>query len=134
MSASDEDKGRFLNAMTAFSNDALIKRTLEFTLSGEVKRQEVRSVAVMAAEKPKAKNVTWNWLRTNIGKLQELYKGTGTLSGTFMSLIPILGIGRTREVEDFFREHRIPGAETGISAGLEKLKANDRLVSDIMQG
>jgi len=132
-SASDEDKERLLNAMTAFSKDDLIKRTLEFTLSGEVKRQEIRSVALMAAEKPKAKDITWNWLCTNIRRFEELYKGTGTLSGTFMSIVPILGIGRIRETEDFFSRHRIPDAEIGISAGLEKLKAYDRLVSDIMR-
>jgi len=133
-SASDEDKERFLNAMTAFSDEALLKQTLDFTLNGEVKRQEVRSVAVMATEKPRAKNVTWNWLRANIGRLQELYKGTGILSATFMALIPILGIGRIKEVEEFFNVHSIPDAAVGISAGLEKLKAYDRLVRDIMRG
>jgi len=40
----------------------------------------------------------------------------------------ILGIGRVEEVKRFFEENRIPEAEKGIEAGIEKLKIYDRLV------
>jgi aminopeptidase N len=131
--SSNEDKVRILNAMTSFSDEELIKRTLNFSLSGEVKRQDIRNVARMAAEKPTAINATWEWLSANIVKLRELYRGTGLLSDTLLSLIPIVGIGRVVETEAFFNTHRIPDAEIGIIAGLEKLKAYDRLVKAIME-
>ena len=117
--------------MTAFRNDLLIRRTLEFALSGEVKRQDVRTVILAAAEKPEAKNVTWAWLQSNLEKLRSLYQDTGILSGTFLSLIPILGVGRINEIEEYFNRHKMPEADVGITAGLEKLKAYDRLVSSI---
>jgi tricorn protease interacting factor F2/3 len=60
-----------------------------------------------------------------------LYQNTGILSGTFLSIIPILGIGRIPEVEDFFNKHKIIEAEVGIKAGLEKLNTFDRLVRKI---
>ena len=101
-SSSDEDKIRLLNAMTAFTDESLVKRTLDFALSGEVKRQDVRTVLLAATEKPDAKNVTWTWLQIIVAKLQKLYENTGILSGTFLSIIPILGIGRIEEVETFF--------------------------------
>jgi tricorn protease interacting factor F2/3 len=127
-SSSDEDKVRFLTAMTAFANIGLVQRTLDFALSGEVKRQDVISAIYAATEKPQAKDVAWTWLQSNIVKLQELYRSTGTLSGVFLSLIPILGIGKVQEVEDFFDEHKMPEAEMGIKAGLERLRAYDRFV------
>ncbi len=130
-SASDEDRVRYLNAMTAFRNELLIKRTLDFALSGEVKRQDVRTVILAAAEKPEAKNVTWAWLQSNVEKLRSLYQDTGILSGTLLSLIPILGIGRITEIEEYFNRHQMLEADVGITAGLEKLKAYDRLVSSI---
>jgi tricorn protease interacting factor F2/3 len=130
-SVSDEDRVRFLNAMTAFRNDALIKRTLEFALSGEVKRQDIRTVILAAAEKPEAKNVTWVWLQSNLEKLRSLYENTGIISATLLSLIPILGIGRVYEIEEYFNRHKIPEANVGITAGLEKLRSYDRLVSSI---
>ena len=130
-SNSDEHKVTFLNAMTAFSNESLLNRTLEFALSGEVKKQDVRTVLLAATEKPDAKNTTWSWLKANLEKIRNLYQNTGILSGTFLSIIPILGIGRIPEVEDFFNKHEIIEAEVGIKAGLEKLNTFDRLVTNI---
>lgn len=132
-STSDEDRVRFLHAMTAFRNDQLIRRTLEFALNGEVKRQDVRTVILAAAEIPEAKNVTWAWLQSNVEKLRSIYQDTGILSGTFLSLIPILGIGRIIEIEEYFNQHKMPEADVGIKAGLEKLRAYDRLVRNIMR-
>lgn len=128
---SDEDKVRLLNAMTALTDESLVKRTLDFALSGEVKRQDVRTVILAATEKPDAKNVTWTWLQENIERLRELYQSTGILSGTFLSIIPILGIGRIKETEQFFNEHKMPEADVGIRAGLEKLRAYDRLTRSL---
>jgi len=129
--SSDEDKTRILNAMTAFADQTLLKRTLDFAVSGEVKRQDVRTTVLAAAGKPNAQTVTWAWLRSNLEKLREFYRGTGILSGTLLGMIPILGVGRVSEVERFFDDHEIPEAHVGISAGLEKMRAYDRLASSI---
>jgi tricorn protease interacting factor F2/3 len=127
--SSDEEKTRILSAMTAFRNAALVKRTLDFSLSGEVKRQDIRTTVLAAAGKAYNQTVTWEWLRENVERLREFYRGTGILSGTLLAMIPILGIGRVQECETFFREHKMPEAEVGISAGLEKLQAYNRLVN-----
>jgi tricorn protease interacting factor F2/3 len=130
-SSSDEDRIQFLQSMTTFSDEELVKRTLNFAISGEVKRQDVISVVVAATENPQVKDMTWEWLKSNIGKLQELYQGTGLLSLEFVSIIPVLCVGRLSEAEDFFAKHAISGAEVGIKVGLEKLHAYDRLAKNI---
>ncbi len=132
-SGSDEDKIRFLNAMTGFADEALLLKTLSLALSGEVKRQDVVAVIGAAAEKPHAGDTIWPWLQLNIERIRDLYHNTGVLSGMFGSLIPILGVGRIQEVESFFDKHKMPEAEMGIKAGLERLPAYDRLVKSIMQ-
>ena len=132
-SDSDEDKVRFLGAMTSFTDQGLLQKTLEFALSGEVKRQDVIGVILAATEKPNTARITWNWLQSNIEKIREMYANTGALSGVFLTIIPILGVGRIQEVESFFETHNMPEAEVGIKAGLEKLRAYDRLVRNIMQ-
>jgi len=126
-SDSDEDRIRLLTAMTAFRNPPFVNRTLDFTLTKEVKRQDVRLILATAAGNPDARDTTWRWLQQNIEKLQALYKGTGILSGTFLSTIPFLGIGRVEEVRTFFKQHEFHDSEVGISAGLEKLFVYDRL-------
>ena len=132
-SNSDEDKVRLLSAMTVFSDENLIAKTLDFALSGEVKRQDIIAAVSGAAQNPHVRKMMWDWLKSKIGKLQELYAGTGLTSSILASTIPILCLGRVSEAETYFREHPIPDAEIGIKVGLEKLRAYDRLREEIMR-
>jgi len=127
-SLSDEERSRLLDAMTSFKETSLVALSLGLALSGEVKRQDVGSMILAAAANPDARDLAWTWLKVNIGRLLKLYEGTGRLSRILLSVIPILGIGRVEEVERFFEENRIPEAEKGVEAGIEKLKIYDRLV------
>jgi len=129
---SDEDKTKLLTAMSAFRDQSMVRRGLDFSLSGEVKRQDAIYVIASTADKPHAKNVAWGWLQDNAQKLRALYQSTGTMSLLFLHLIPILGAGRIQETEAFFQKHNMPDAEMGIRTGLEKLRAYDRLVTNIM--
>ena len=133
-SDSNEDKDRLLQAMTCFTDSSLLKRTLEFTMAGEVKRQDVIGIILGSGWNPNGKELAWNFIKANIQKLTEMYQSTGILSGAFLSMIPMLGIGKVEEFEKFFADHKMPEAETGIKAGLEKLHAYDRLVTSLMAG
>jgi tricorn protease interacting factor F2/3 len=132
-SNSDEYKTRILTAMMSFTEAASLQRAFDFALSGQVKRQDVIGIVRPAAANPEAKDIAWNWLQSNIAKLQEMYHRTGILPEVFLSIIPILGTGRVQEMEDFFDKRRMPDSEVGIRAGLERLRAYDRLVRNIMQ-
>jgi tricorn protease interacting factor F2/3 len=132
-SNSDEDKVRFLRAMTSFTDHGLLQKTLDFALSGEVKKQDVIGVILAATENADAAGITWNWLQSNIEKIREMYSSTGVLSVAFITILPVLGVGRIQEVESFFGKHDMPEAEVGIKAGLEKLRAYDRLFKKIMR-
>ncbi len=128
---SDEERIRMLSSLMSFKEKSLVALSLGFALSGEVKRQDVRTLILMATRNPDARDIAWMWLKVNIETLRKLYEGTGTLSRVLLAIIPILGISRVKEVEKFFEENRIPEAEKGIEAGLEKLKIYDRLVKSI---
>jgi len=127
-SLSDEERARLLDAMASFKETSLVALSLGLALSGEVKRQDVGSMILSAATNPDARDLAWTWLKVNVGRLLKLYEGTGRLSRILLSVIPILGIGRVEEVEKFFEENKIPEAEKGVEAGIEKLKIYDRLV------
>jgi len=130
-SGSDEERVRLLGAMMSFKEPSLVALSLGMALSGDVKRQDVISMIASAARNPDAKDTAWMWLKVNLERLNKLYEGTGTLSHVFLSMVPILGIGRVDEVEKFFEENKIPEAEKGIEAGLERLKIYDGFVKKI---
>jgi tricorn protease interacting factor F2/3 len=130
-STSDEDKIIILGAMTVFADENLIAKALDFALSGNVKRQDVVAVVTGAAQNPHVRGLMWVWLKSNIGKLQGLYAGTGLMSSIFASTIPLVCLGRVSEAEAFFGEQTVPGAEIGTRVGLEKLQAYDRLMNEV---
>jgi len=132
-STSDEDKVRILAAMTAFTDENLVTKTLDFAFGGEVKRQDVVTAVTGASYNPHVRGMMWGWLKAKTGKLLELYAGTGLLASVFSSIIPILCLGRVSEAEAYFNEHRMPDAEIGIKVGLEKLRVYDRLTKEIMR-
>jgi tricorn protease interacting factor F2/3 len=127
-SDSDEERIRFLNSMMLFKDRSLVALSFGLALSGEVKRQDITSMILAATRNPDARDVAWMWMKINLQTLRKLNEGTGRLSQVLLSTIPILGIGKADEVEEFFRENRIPEAGKGIEAGLEKLKVYDRFV------
>src|SRR3989454_492724 len=122
-STTDEDRLRYLEGLTSFKKPELIAKTLDFALGGDVKRRDIRNVISYATNNPEAKDVTWQWFKTNIEKLIKIYEGTAQLSGTMRAYVSILGVGHVSEAERLFNEHPIPGAD----ATLERLRIHDRL-------
>jgi len=131
-STSDEDRVKILVAMTVFADEKLVSRALDFALSGEVKRQDVVAVVSGAAQNPHIRSMMWEWFKSKIRRLQELYTGTGLMSSILASTIPVLCLGRVLQAETYFIEHMLPDSETGIKVGLEKLRAYDRLRNVIL--
>lgn len=127
-SSSDEEKIWLINSLTSFKDPALVRRSFELATTGEVKRQDVINMLTAASGNPDARDVAWEWVKTNLVKLNALYKGTGVLSRVFTSIIPVIGLNRSDEIEGFFKENPQPEADSGINAGIERLRIYDRLV------
>jgi len=126
-SESDEDRVRLLSSLMSFKESTSIALSLGLALSGEVKRQDIGTMVLLVLGNPDARGIAWTWLKVNIGRLERVFEGTGTLSRILFSAIPLLGIGNAAEVERFFTENRIPDAEKGIETGLERLKIYAKL-------
>jgi aminopeptidase N len=126
-STTDEDRLRYLEGLASFKKPELVAKTLEFALSGSVKRQDVRNVIYYATNNPDARDVTWQWFKTNIEKLIKMYDGTAQLSSVMRAYVSIFGVGHVSEAESLFNEHPLPGAD----ATLERLKIHDRLARAI---
>src|SRR5881296_439465 len=127
-STTDEDRLRYLEGLASFKRPDLVRKVQEFAMAGNVKRQDIgRGLLQFATSNPDAHAVTWEWFRDNVGKLDKMYEGTATLSAYMRMYISIIGVGRVREVEKLFGEHKLAGAD----ATLERLKIHDRLANEI---
>jgi tricorn protease interacting factor F2/3 len=128
---SEEEKSRFLIALTSFSQPTLNSRALELAASGEIKKQHVVTLLSSAARHPEGRAATWSWIAKNFEWLRTIYEGTGTLSRYLTYALPVLGLDRSEEVAKFFHQHKAPETIKGVEAGLEKLGINQAFLERI---
>jgi tricorn protease interacting factor F2/3 len=126
-STTDEERLRYLEGLASFKRPDLVGKALGFSLSPEVKKQDVRNMVLYATSNADVRNATWQWFKTNIEKLDKMYEGTAQLSAIMRAYISIVGIGHVDDAESLFRQHPLPAAD----ATLEKLKIYDRLARNI---
>ncbi|TMI46917.1 M1 family metallopeptidase [Candidatus Bathyarchaeota archaeon] len=126
-STTDEERLRYLEGLASFNNPELVAKTLDFALSGKVKRQDVRNVILYATANPDARTAVWQWFKKNMAKLEEMYSGTAQFSIILREYFSIVGVGRASEVEKFFSEHKVTGADIA----LERLRIYDKLAKNI---
>ncbi len=126
-STTDEERLRFLEGLASFKNSELIAKTLDFALSGKVKRQDVRNVILYATANPDARTAVWQWFKKNMTKLEEMYSGTAQFSIILREYLSIFGVGLAVEVEKFFGERKVIGADIA----LERLRIYDQLAKKI---
>ncbi len=127
-SASDEERLRYLEGLASFNKPDLVAKALEFSLSGQVKKQDVRNIVACSTSNADAMSVTWGWFKTNIEKLEKMYEGTAQLSSIMRAYISIVGVGHVDEAESLFNRYPVPAAD----ATLERLRIYDRLARGIM--
>jgi len=121
-----EEKRRCLTALAWPSNEELIKCTLEFSMSGEVRNQDVPFGISEVASNPKGRDLAWIFLQKRWSDFGEKFGGgfflfasiIGSCCGHFTSL------EKAAEVEKFFKEHPCPAAERTVRQAVEKIRGN----------
>jgi len=127
-SATDEERLLYLEGLASFNKPDLVAKALDYSLSGQVKKQDVRNMVTYATANADARSVTWEWFKTNIEKLEKMYEGTAQLSSIMRAYISIAGVGHVDEAESLFNRYPVPAAD----ATLERLRIYDRLARGIM--
>ena len=126
-STTDEERLRYLDGLASFKKPELVAKMLDFAISGNVKRQDIRNVILYATANPDAKKTEWEWFKNNFQKLIDIYQGTAQLSSTLRGNMSVVGVGRVGDVESLFRQHPVPGAD----ATIERMRVLDRLAKSI---
>ncbi|MBI4498852.1 MAG: M1 family metallopeptidase [Chloroflexi bacterium] len=121
-----EEKLRFLRALTRFPQRDLLQTTLERSLSPDVRSQDTITIVVsVAANRRDGRALAWEFVQANWPEFDRRY-GRGGASIT--SLVALTGgfttLERAREVEEFFRTHPVPAARRTVEQSLERIRLN----------
>ena len=121
----EEEKVRFLQALTQFEDEKLLQETLERSLTDEVRVHDAVSVAWGVGSSPEGRGLAWDFLKENWDEYDRRY-GEGGFA--LMRLVYITAGFSSRErledVEAFFKVHPTPAAERTLRQSLEAVRLN----------
>jgi aminopeptidase N len=110
----------YQQALTGFSDPALVDKTLEFAISPEVRSQDSLQVISRVMRSPDGEKLAWDFVRSHWEKIQSLggaFAGAAVAgaSGSFCDA------GMRDEVQDFFATHHEPAAERTLKQSMERI-------------
>ena len=122
-----EEKMRFMRALTRFQREDLLRKTLELTLSPRVRSQDTVSLVIGVAMNRQGGDLAWEFIKENWDEFNRRY-GAGGFA--IMHLVSIVGrfttLAHAADVEEFFAAHPAPGAQRTIQQSLERIRINAR--------
>ncbi|XP_017474998.1 PREDICTED: puromycin-sensitive aminopeptidase-like isoform X1 [Rhagoletis zephyria] len=120
-----EEQDRISRALGCIGNVDLLRKVIDFAMSGEVRAQDSVFVIVAVAVNPKGRDMAWEFFKDNNQKLLEQYQGSFLLTRLIKYLIEnFASEERAVEVEDYFKKNQFPGTERTVSQAVETIRLN----------
>ena len=119
-STSPDTQQTALHLLGQFRNPALVRRALEYAISGKVRNQDVAIQLAIELSNDANRDQAWAYIKTNWEKVQpQLSTSTGQYvvqyAGTFCS-------AESREdVRNFFSTHKVEDADRALHAAIEAI-------------
>ncbi|XP_030380282.1 puromycin-sensitive aminopeptidase [Scaptodrosophila lebanonensis] len=120
-----EEQDRISRALGCIGDTKLLRRVIDFAMSGEVRAQDSVFVIVAVAINPKGRDMAWEFFKENNKRLLEQYQGGFLLARLIKYLIEnFASEEKAREVEEFFKVNQFPGTERTVSQAVETIRLN----------
>jgi tricorn protease interacting factor F2/3 len=134
-SSVQEEKVKFLSALAKTENKALVKKTLDFCLTPDVRFANAFYALHSASDNPRGKKIALDWM---IEKWDEFGKRVGGHGGTLLRrfvkiVIPECGIGEEEKVKKFIENNKVAGLEKSFDQVWEELQINSAFVNKIKE-
>ena len=121
-----EEKMRFLGALSRFQDRGLLQEALERSMDPkEVRSQDTVLLVTAVAGNRYGRDLVWEFMKERWDELDRRYGKGGfaitrlvSITGSFTSL------ERAQEVDDFFKTHPAPSAARTIQQSLERIRLN----------
>jgi aminopeptidase N len=116
-----EEYYRYLFSLTAFRDPALVRRNLDFALSGQVREQDLGGVTAALLGNSASRQPAWDLLKKNWPDLRSKVVSFGG-RGAIPALAAFCDEAALKDIERFFTENRAPGAERALKRTLEEIR------------
>jgi aminopeptidase N/puromycin-sensitive aminopeptidase len=118
---SDPDlKDTAQRVLTRFQLPALVSRTLDYTLSNQVRSQDSLSLLALMLSHPEMQDQAWEFVRNHWD--QVLRKAPADSGGHMIAATGnFCSVAQRKSVEDFFAAHPVEGAERTLRKSLQQI-------------
>jgi aminopeptidase N len=117
-----EEQEEALRTLAGFRDPGLVKRTLDYTVSGEVRNQDSWGVLVALLRDRETRDQTWDYMRANWDRVKaQLTVSSGEevvrATGYFCS------IERRNEVTEFFATHKVEASARTLATAADSINS-----------
>jgi aminopeptidase N len=115
------ERYRYLYGLASFAEPTLVRRTMDLTLSGEVRSQDVKLVLAQLLGNRDTQRVAWELVRERWAEVQ---KKTGEFVGNTVivgALSSFCDAGSAASIRKFFAAHPVPDAARTLQQTLERI-------------
>jgi aminopeptidase N len=116
-----EEYYRYLYSLTAFRDEALIRRSLDLALSPRMREQDLANFTGALIGNPASRSQAWTFLKARWPELQTKVISFGG-RGAVSALGAFCDAGAADDIERFFAANRAPGAERALKRSLEGIR------------
>ncbi|MFY9457771.1 MAG: M1 family metallopeptidase [Candidatus Spechtbacterales bacterium] len=121
-----EEQLCYLSAMGYFRDETILAKTLEFSLSLEVRHENSARGIISVANNNAGRDLAWQFFKDNFEELQKRYAHSMFMLGRIVdNIVSRFSIEVAKEdVVKFFQEHPLPEARMALSQALERVDMN----------
>jgi tricorn protease interacting factor F2/3 len=127
-----EEMVRLLSSMANFQDRKLLSKTLSFTLSKEVRTQNLFQPIARMVTNPQGKELVWPWIKQNWkGIVSRFGVGNPLLNRIIGSVSIEADLKKEKEIKKFFTKYHVPGTEMKLAQTLERIRIHARFIQSI---
>ena len=109
-----------LHLLAQFENPVLVKRALDYAVSGKVRNQDVAIQLSIGLQVAANRDLTWNYIKANWDKVQAQL--TTNMGGYLVnSTADFCSTEARDDVENFFSTHKVPATDSILKHAIERI-------------
>jgi len=130
--ATQEAKLRVLAGLCNFRSKKLLLKTLEFSLTKDVRSQNIALPIIRVSGNPYGRKIMWPWLKKNWKTLIKKFGLGNPLANRIVGTISLVAdSSMEKEIRQFFKKNPTPGTEMTLEQALERIRIHTNLLRNI---
>jgi tricorn protease interacting factor F2/3 len=127
-----EEKLRFLSAMCGFKDAKLLKKSLDYSQTSDVRSQNMQLPIMKVAANPFGDKILWVWLKKNWKNLnKKVGHGNPLFNRIVSSISSIADDSMEKEIKKFFKKNPTPGTERTQTQTLERIRIKSKFLRNM---